>query len=235
MTHPRLRAERSPHGFRRLLLTSPERHNPLDAALARALRDAFAEDRGELVVLGSTGRNVFCAGADMTISETERAEVSGLLYECLEIMITRPGPVIAAVAGPAVAGGAQLATAADLRIAGPAARFRWIGPPGRDLAVGAWVLPDLVGRGRAAELAMTGRWVDAAEALALGLVNRVADAPLRAAGELATELAAGSAGSLARIKMITATGGLLDRLHAERRANQEAWAKALAADPGLPP
>ena len=234
MTHPRLRAERSPHGFRRLLLACPERHNPLDAALARALRDAFAEDRGELVVLGSTGRNVFCAGADMTISETERAEVSGLLYECLEIMITRPGPVIAAVAGPAVAGGAQLATAADLRIAGPAARFRWIGPPGRDLAVGAWVLPDLVGRGRAAELAMTGRWVDAAEALALGLVNRVDPEPLLAAEELAAELAAGGAGSLARIKVITATGGLLDRLHAERRANQEAWAKALAADPGLP-
>ena len=235
MTHPRLRAERSPRGFRRLLLTCPERHNPLDAALARALRDAFAEDRGELVVLGSTGRNVFCAGADMTISETERAEVSGLLYECLEIMITRPGPVIAAVAGPAVAGGAQLATAADLRIAGPAARFRWIGPPGRDLAVGAWVLPDLVGRGRAAELAMTGRWVDAAEALALGLVNRVDPEPLPAAEELAAKLAAGGAGSLARIKVITATGGLLDRLHAERRANQEAWAKALAADPGLPP
>jgi len=155
------------------------------------------------------------------------------LYECLEIMITRPGPVIAAVAGPAVAGGAQLATAADLRIAGPAARFRWIGPPGRDLAVGAWVLPDLVGRGRAAELAMTGRWVDAAEALALGLVNRVDPEPLPAAEELAAKLAA--AGSLARIKVITATGGLLDRLHAERRANQEAWAKALAADPGLPP
>ena len=100
--------------------------------------------------------------------------------------------------------------------------------------MGAWVLPDLVGRGRAAELAMTGRWVDVAEALALGLVNRVDPEPLPAAEELAAELAAGGAGSLARIKVITATGGLLDRLHAERRANQEAWAKALAADPGLP-
>jgi enoyl-CoA hydratase/carnithine racemase len=235
VTHPRLRAERSPHGFRRLLLTCPERHNPLDAALARALRDAFAEDRGEVVVLASTGPNVFCAGADMTISETERAEVSGLLYECLEIMVTRPGPVIAAVAGPTVAGGAQLATAADLRIAGPAARFRWIGPPGRDLAVGAWVLPDLVGRGHAAELAMTGRWVDAREALGLGLVNEVKPEPLPVAEQLAADLAGRSAGSLARVKMITATGGLLDRLHAERRANQEAWAKALAGDPGNPP
>ena len=168
---------------------------------------------------------MFCAGADLTVSEAERAEVSGLLYECLEIMITRPGPVIAAVGGPAVAGGAQLATAADLRIAGPAARFRWIGPAGRNLAVGAWVLPDLVGRGRAAELAMTGRWLDAAEALALGLVNRVEAEPLRAAEELAAELAADGAGSLARIKMIAATGGLLDRLHAERQANQAAWTR----------
>jgi enoyl-CoA hydratase/carnithine racemase len=235
MTHPRLRAERSPHGFRRLLLARPERHNPLDAALARALRDAFAEDPGQLVVLGSTGQDVFCAGADLRIGEAERAEVSGLLYECLEIMITRPGPVIAAVAGPAVAGGAQLATAADLRIAGPAARFRWVGPPGRDLAVGAWVLPDLVGRGRAAELAMTGRWVDAAEALTLGLVNRVEPAPLPAAEQLAATLAAGSAGSLARIKMIMTAGGLLDRLHAEQEANRAAWAEALAADSAAPP
>ena len=235
MTHPCLLAERSPHGFRRLLLACPQRHNPLDAALAHALRNAFAEEPGEPVVLGSTDAQVFCAGADLSIGDAERAEVSALLYECLEIMITRPGPVIAAVGGPAVAGGAQLATAADLRIAGPAARFRWVGPPGRDLAVGAWVLPDLVGRGRAAELAMTGRWLDAAEALALGLVNRVVSDPLAAAEELAADLAAGSPGSLARVKTITASGGLLDRLHAEQEANRAAWAQALAPDPGGPP
>jgi enoyl-CoA hydratase len=235
MTHRGLRVERSPRGFRRLLLACPERHNPIDADLARALLDAFAAEPGDLVVLGSTGERVFCAGADLTIGEAERAEVSGLLYECLEVMITRPGPVIVAVGGPAVAGGAQLAVAADLRIAGPAARFRWIGPPGRDLAVGAWVLPDLVGRGRAAELAMTGRWVDATEALALGLVNRVEADPLRAAEDMAAGLAAAGAGSLAGLKMIMTAGGLLDRLHAEQQANQAAWAQALAADPGYPP
>src|SRR5262249_25906361 len=194
----------------------------------------FAEDRGEPVVLGSTGQDVFCAGADLAIGEAERAEVSGLLYQCLEIMITRPGPVIAAVGGPAVAGGAQLATAAHLRIAGPAARFRWIRPPGPGPPVGAGVLPGPVGRGRAAGPRMTGRPLGAAEALTLGLVNGVTAEPLRAAEELAAELAAGRAGSLARIKMIAATGGLLDRLHAEQRANQEAWAQALAADPSRP-
>ena len=236
MTHPCLRAERSPHGFRRLLLACPRRHNPITLDLARALRDAFAADPTEPVVLGSADPAVFCAGADLTIGEAERAEVSALLYECLEIMITRPGPVVAAVGGPAVAGGAQLATAADLRIAGPGARFRWIGPPGRDLAVGAWVLPDLVGRGRAAELAMTGRWVDAAEALASGLVNRVEPDPLPAAEELAAGLAAASAPALARVKTIMmADGGLLARLHAEADANRAAWAAALATDPAAPP
>ncbi len=235
MTHPGLRAERGPGGFRRLLLAVPRRHNPITPGLARALCDAFAEDPAEPVVLGSTDPAVFCAGADITIAEADRAQVSALLYQCLEIMITRPGPVIAAVGGPAVAGGAQLAAAADLRIAGPAARFRWIGPPGRDLAVGAWVLPDLVGRGRAAELAMTGRWVDAAEALTIGLVNRVEPDPLAAAEQLAVGLAAGSAGALARIKMImTADGSLLDRLRAETEANRAAWAEALA-DPAAPP
>jgi enoyl-CoA hydratase/carnithine racemase len=101
--------------------------------------------------------------------------------------------------------------------------------------VGAWVLPDLVGRGRAADLAMTGRWVDAAEALAMGLVNRVEPQPLAAAEELAASLAAGSPGSLARVKTITAAGGLLDRLHAEQEANRAAWVRALAAGPAAPP
>jgi 2-(1,2-epoxy-1,2-dihydrophenyl)acetyl-CoA isomerase len=82
---------------------------------------------------------------------------------------------------------------------------------------------------------MTGRWVDAAEALTLGLVNQVEPDPLAAAERLAAALAAGSAGAMARIKMITAAGGLLARLHAEQEANSAAWAQALAADPAAPP
>jgi enoyl-CoA hydratase/carnithine racemase len=230
--HPHLLVDRGPHGIRRILLARPERHNALTVELARALRDAFAEVPEDPVVLGSADPRVFCSGADMTISDAARAEVSAQLYECLKTMITRPGPVLAAVGGPAVAGGAQLATAADLRIAGPAARFRWVGPPGRGLAVGAWILPELVGRGRALELAFTGRWVNAAEAHALGLVNRVEAEPLSAAVELAADLAAHDAGSLARVKQIAAANGLLGRLRAEHEANQAAWAAALAAGPG---
>src|ERR1700683_4424400 len=65
----------------------------------------------------------------------------------------------------------------SLRIAGPGPGRRGAGPAGAGLAVGAWILPDLVGRGAALELCMTGRWVDAAEALTLGLVHRVDDDP----------------------------------------------------------
>jgi len=229
--HPHLRVERSPRGYRCLLLDRPARHNAVGPDLARALRDAFAAEPADVVLLASADPRVFCSGADLALSDAERAEVSGLFYDCLEIMITRPGPVIAAVGGPAVAGGAQLVVAADLRVAGPAARFRWTGPPGLDLAVGAWVLPDLVGRGRATELAMTGRWVGAAEALATGLVNRVEDEPLPAAADLAADLAGRAPGSLARVKMITAAGGLLDRLHAESEANRAAWDRALGTGP----
>jgi enoyl-CoA hydratase/carnithine racemase len=176
------------------------------------------------VVLGSTDPRVFCAGADLTVPDADRATVSDLLYECYEIMITRPGPVIAVVAGPAVGGGAQLAAAADLRVAGPAARLRWAGPPGRGLAVGAWVLTDLVGRGTAMELALTGRWVHAGEALAMGLVNRVEDDPGRAAAGIAAQLAERDPEVSAKVKNVAAAGGLLDRLQAERQANRSAWA-----------
>jgi enoyl-CoA hydratase/carnithine racemase len=138
-------------------------------------------------------------------------------------MISRPGPVIAVVTGPAVGGGAQLAAASDLRIASPAARLRFTGPPGLDLAVGAWLLPDLVGRGAAMDLVLTGRWVEAAEARALGLVSRIEDDPDLAAGQVAAELAARGGG--AGVKAVLTAGGLLDRLHAERLVTRAAWAR----------
>ena len=137
--------------------------------------------------------------------------------------------MIAVLTGPAVGGGAQLAAASDLRIAGPAARLRWIGPPGLDLAVGAWLLPDLVGRAAAMDLVLTGRWLEAPEALALGLVNQVCGDPERVAEGIAADLAGRGTG--AGIKAVMAAGGLLDRLRAERSANRAAWARAVSARP----
>jgi enoyl-CoA hydratase/carnithine racemase len=232
MAPSHLRVEHCPAGYRRLLLSRPERRNALDLGLARALRDALRRDEATTVVLGSADPRAFCAGADLDIPDADRATVSDLVYECCEIIITRPGPVIAVVSGPAVGGGAQLAAAADLRIAGPAAKLRWIGPAGRGLAVGAWILPDLVGRGAAMELALTGRWVEAAEALAIGLVNRVTGDPGQAAADIAGELAGHDPRASARVKSIAAAGGLLDRLRAERQANRSAWAQVISSAGG---
>jgi enoyl-CoA hydratase/carnithine racemase len=86
------------------------------------------------------------------------------------------------------------------------------------------VLTDLVGRGTAMELALTGRWVQASEALAMGLVNRVEDDPGQAAAGIAAELAAQDPEVSAKVKSVAAAGGLLDRLRAERQANRSAWA-----------
>lgn len=232
MAHPHLRIEHSAGGYRRVLLSRPERRNAIDLDLARALHDALGQDETAPMVLASSDPRAFCAGADMSLRDADRAAVSDLLYGCYEIMITRPGPVIAVISGPAAGGGAQLAAAADLRIAGPGARLRWIGPAGPGLVVGAWVLTDLVGRGTAMELALTGRWVAAAEAVAMGLVNRVEDDPDRVAGALAEVMAAQDPQVSASVKSVAAAAGLLDRLRAERRANKSAWARWIARTAG---
>jgi enoyl-CoA hydratase len=226
MPHPHLTVETSPAGYRWLRLARPERRNALDVSLLRAVTEALAAEPEVPVLLASADPRVFCAGADLTITDTERAAVSDLVYDCCETIVTRPGPVIAVVTGPAVGGGAQLAAASDLRIAGPGARLRWTGPPGLDLAVGAWLLPDLVGRAAAMEIVLTGRWVEAAEALALGLVNQVCDNPEPVAAGIAADLA--GRGARAAVKAVMAAGGLLERMEAERAANRSAWARALA-------
>ncbi len=230
MPHPHLITDTSPAGYRWIRLARPERRNALDAALTAAVRDELAAEPGQPVLLGSADPLMFCAGADLTISDAERARVSDLIYDCCEIIVTRPGPVIAVLTGAAVGGGAQLAAASDLRVAGPAARLRWTGPAGLDLAVGAWLLPDLVGRALALDLVLTGRWLEAAEALSSGLVTEVCDEPAVAAEQLAAALAVRGAGTGA--KAVMAAGGLLDRLRAERAANRSAWDRVLAAAAG---
>lgn len=226
MPHPHLLIQPC-DGYTWLRLARPERRNALDVSLVRALREALAAVPARPMLLGSSDPRVFSAGADLTIPDSERAEVVELLYDCCETMITRPGPVIAAIGGPAVGGGAQLAAAADLRIAGPDARMRWTGPPGVDLVVGAWLLPALVGRGVAMELVLTSRWISGPEALAVGLVNRLTDEPEHTAEELMASLAVRPAA-----KKILASGDLLERLNAERRANRAAWTDRIGDMPG---
>jgi enoyl-CoA hydratase/carnithine racemase len=212
-------------GVVRARLDRPERRNAVDLDLLAALTGMFGglgdphtdADAARVVVLSSTEPAVFCAGADLTIPDDERERVSRGLYDLYRTVIDVPVPVIAVLTGPAVGGGAQLAAACDLRVAHPQAWLRFVGP-GHGLAVGGWALPSLVGRGRAEELCLTGRRVDAAEGVAIGLVTHVDPEPDRRALELAAGVVDLDPGAVARTKQM-AVAGLHERLDREAAGN----------------
>ena len=181
-----------------VLLSRPERRNAVDGDTARALADAFrefdADDDAAVAVLHGEG-GVFCAGADLKAAGTAAGNVvqrdgDGPMGPT-RLRLSKP--VIAAVAGHAVAGGLELALWCDLRVAEETAVFgvfcrRW----GVPLIDGGTIrLPRLIGQSRAMDMVLTGRPVAAEEALAIGLVNRVVPegASRQAAEELAQDLA----------------------------------------------
>jgi enoyl-CoA hydratase len=182
-----------------VLLSRPERRNAVDGATASALADAFrefdADDDAAVAVLHGEG-GVFCAGADLkAVGSSDGNRVADDGDGPMGPTRMRLGkPVIAAIAGHAVAGGLELALWCDLRVAEQDAVLgvfcrRW----GVPLIDGGTVrLPRLIGESRAMDLILTGRPVGAAEAFEIGLVNRVvAPGESRAAAEmLARELAA---------------------------------------------
>lgn len=178
----------------------PERRNAVDGETARALYDAFkafdADDTLDVAVL--TGRGgYFCAGADLkAISAGSGNPVTSEgdfgPMGCTRLKLGKP--VIAAVEGPAVAGGLEVACWADLRVAAEGATFgvfcRRFGVPLIDL--GTVRLPRLIGASRAMDLILTGRAVSAREAFDIGLANRMAPegGALAAALELARQISA---------------------------------------------
>ena len=182
-----------------VIIDRPAARNSIDGPTAQALYDAFiefdADPEARVAVLWGAG-GVFCAGADLKSIGTEQ----GLQIDPAgdgplgPTRLQLQKPVIAAVAGPAVAGGLELAAWCDMRVAEEDAVFgvycrRW----GVPLIDGGTVrLPRLIGLSRAMDMILTGRGVGANEALAMGLVNRVVPAgQSRAAAEaLAAELAA---------------------------------------------
>jgi enoyl-CoA hydratase len=184
-----------------VLLNRPEARNAVDGATADALAAAFrafeADQEAAVAVLGGVGP-AFCAGADLKSVGTDRgnhltpvADGDGPMGPS---RMNLSKPVIAAVHGHAVAGGLELALWCDLRVADETAVFgvfcrRW-GVPLID--GGTLRLPRLIGQSRAMDMILTGRPVDAAEALSMGLANRVVPAgeALPAAQALAAELAA---------------------------------------------
>lgn len=211
----------------------PERRNAINSATAARLHDAFvafeADDQARVAVL--TGDDdAFCAGADLT--DLPRLRPSGPLGPT-RLQLTKP--VVAAIEGWCVAGGFELAAWCDLRVAGDGARFgcleRRFGVPLVD--GGTYRLPRIVGLGRALDLILTGRELDAAEALAFGFVNRVvpAGSALAAAEELAAGIAASPWPAVVHDRL-SVYEGLAMELDAGL-ANEDRHGRAVIADPGF--
>ena len=195
MTRSPLRVE---HAGDRTVVTldRPEVRNAIDQATVDALHavcDDLERKPRTLILLGAGG--VFASGADIAeLRDRRAADARRAINQAIFLRVRAlPMPVIAALDGYALGGGAELAYAADLRIATPALK---IGNPETGLgiiaAAGAtWRLPAIVGEARAAEMLLTGRILDADEALSWGLVSALhpADGLLAAAHALADRIA----------------------------------------------
>lgn len=191
-------------GVLTLRLDNPERRNALDLDLATAVRAALASAASDpsvrCVVITGTGSS-FCSGADLggLIEQGGgnvllRRELLGAYYRTFLDVRGLPVPTVAAVNGPAIGAGLNLALCCDLRLASPSARFGatfvriGIHPGGG----ATHLLTQLVGPARAAEMVLTGEIVEAAQAVSMGLANRLveSDAALPAAtAELAERIA----------------------------------------------
>jgi enoyl-CoA hydratase len=184
--------------------------NALDRSTLEELRDRLtelgADVEARVVVLTGAGDRAFIAGADIKymsgLSVEEATAWGGLGHECGRLLEEMPKPTIAAINGFALGGGCELALACDLRYAAPNAK---LGQPEINLGIipgwgGTVRLARASTLGIAKELILTGRLVDADEALRLGLVNGVADPVLDYAYELAGLLASKSPVALAAAK-----------------------------------
>lgn len=212
-----LTVERPRSGVALVTLSRPERLNAITFEMFRELPrvcDEFAAaDDVRAVVLTGAGRG-FCAGLDLE----DAAQLAGMT--AVEMMAGQeswanavaafhrlPKPVVAAVNGAAAGAGFSLALAADIRLAAPEARFNAafvrIGLTGGDCG-SSYLLPRVVGLGRASEILMTGRLVGAEEAERIGLVNRVvpAESLLAEAFELAELIGANSPFGVAMTKRV---------------------------------
>jgi enoyl-CoA hydratase len=175
-----------------LTLNRPGRRNALSRelmdALGSACRELAHDDSVRVVVFAGSGVS-FCAGLDLKELGDSGTNLDGQFIRDIRSM---PHPTIAAVDGPAVTAGIEIVLACDIRIGSRRARFadthaRVGVPPGGGATV---VLRHVVGLGRALEMSMSGRYVDAVEANDWGLLNRVVDDdPVAPALELAGEIA----------------------------------------------
>ncbi len=222
-----------------LTLYRPESLNSLTFEVYRELTDTLRALRHEpglrAVVLTGEGRG-FCSGGSvhdiigplLEMKAPELLAFTRLTGELIANLRNLPLPVVAALNGIAAGAGAVIALACDLRVAAENAKLAFlfvkVGLAGADMGA-AWLLPKVVGLGRATELLMLGDPVSAKEALAMGLVNRVVPAEpgaaLAEAQRLAARLAAGPTFALGMTKhMLTqeAAMSLEQAIEAEAQA-----------------
>lgn len=184
-------------GLATITLNRPAAMNALSRELAAAMlaaaRDLASRADLRVVVVRGGGGRAFSAGADLkeraTLTPVEKGAHTALIGAAIDAVAALPVPTIAAIRGFALAGGMELALACDIRLAAANASFGLtevnIGIfPG---AGGPVRLPRIVGPGKARELIFSGRRIDAAEALACGLVERVV--PGEALDDAVAELA----------------------------------------------
>ena len=191
-------------GVRTLTLDRPGTRNALTVDLVARLGAAVASvpPTTRVIVLAGAG-GAFCSGLDLkdamargqTGAETREADLRGKFHVLIRALVDSDRPTIAAIDGAAAGFGCDLALACDLRIASERASFgeifvrRGLMPDGG----GTWLLPHIIGLGRALELLMTGDMIPSHEALRIGLVTRVFPVAGHAAAvaELAARIAAG--------------------------------------------
>jgi enoyl-CoA hydratase len=217
-----------------LTIDRPQRRNAIDAATAAGLRRGLeefeADEAARVLVLTGAGGEAFCAGADLKAMDLDVDHPGGPLGFT---RLTPSKPAIAAIDGWCVAGGLELALWCDLRVATPASVFgcferRW-GVPLID--GGTQRLPRVVGMGRAMEMMLTGRAVEAEEARQIGLVTEVV-APgrhLERALELAERIASFPQETMLSDRRAALEGAGLpfgDGLELERRLGREVLAVA---------
>jgi len=199
-----------------LLLDRPQAMNALTFDVYRELTDTFRalSDRADVraVVLTGTGR-AFCTGGDVReiigalLGRDEKAllEFTTLTCDLIRAMRALPRPIVASLNGTVAGAGAAIALASDLRVAADTARIAFlfvkVGLSGADMGA-AHLLPRMVGLGRATELLMTGDFIEADEALRIGLYNRVVppDELPAATAALVDRLVRGPAAGLAATK-----------------------------------
>lgn len=223
----------------RLTLASPENRNALSPQMVQDLQEAFeqlqTQETTRVIVLCAEGK-VFCSGADLknlhhllSASSEENLQDSRKLAQLFETIYMCPKPVIAAVEGKAIAGGAGLASACDLVVASSEAQFAYTEVKlGFVAAIVMIFLLRAVGEKHARELLLTGEAISAAEAYRMGLINRLTEPgqALSRAYSLAEQITRNSPVALSSTKSLLASlpsMGLQEALgHA---AQMNAWAR----------